>query len=266
MNEQLDDKWQMIIFDILEGNLPEAEKQSYMKEIEQSPALMHEFNLYKSTYLSPEEEILFGDKGSLFQIHPLAIKRNNTIRYAVAASLLLMASAAAFNYFSNRVNHNPESIQQVNSSPIVPAPNAVKPAIQTGKNIAKNNKLAGGGILPNQKVTETPAEIENTVFTNPDLAQIMSIAPQSLKPQFLTQEAITTAYSITMIPEQIGPSGFGKRRSLTYRLLNKSKTMLANLSLPEIKLKAIKSENTFIPTIQMNIKTKKEEIIAQIID
>jgi len=36
--------------------------------------------------------------------------------------------------------------------------------------------------------------------------------------------------------------------------------------LPEIKLKAIKSENTFIPTIQMNIKTKKEEIIAQIID
>ena len=265
MNEQLDEKWQMIIFDILEGNLPEAEKQSYMKEIEQSPALMHEFNLFKSTYLSPEEEILFGDKGSLFQFHPLAIKRNNTIRYAVAASLLLMASAGAFNYFSNRVNHNPNFSLQANKGAI-PVPNTVKPETQTGKNIVRNNRHDGGGILPNQKVTETQAEIENTVFTSPDLAQIMSIAPQSLKPQFLSQEAITTAYSITMIPEQIGPSGFGKRRSLTYRLLNKSKTMLANLSLPEIKLKAIKSENTFIPTIQMNIKTKKEEIIAQIID
>ena len=84
------DNYEMVMFDLLEGNLSESDELLLMDQIEGDEFLFREWKLFKSTILVADKEVLFTKKSSLFREDRIAVVAMYTKWYAVAASIVIL--------------------------------------------------------------------------------------------------------------------------------------------------------------------------------
>ena len=61
------DNYELIMFDLLEGNLSEAEELLVMDQIEGDEFFFREWKLFKATVLVPTSSMVFPGKASLYK-------------------------------------------------------------------------------------------------------------------------------------------------------------------------------------------------------
>lgn len=249
----IDEQTQMQLFDLLENNLTEEEALQILKKIDNDPLLNKEYHLLKATYLNPNDSsVVFEDKASLYRsarVIPLYRKLN--FRYAAAIALLLATGSILWRISSgtNTPSHltNPV-VSHSNSQPALENHNQNKINDKVGdstntKSFAfpKTTKKAPLPDLTNDdEIHQSPkafnralSDSNNVLVASAELNQLPS---RRTLPNLIKDTSILQDYELVFdTPGK--PATITKRRSLGYRLLNSSRYMLANLSLPDIELK-----------------------------
>lgn len=253
--KNIDEQTQMQLFDLLENNLSKEEARQLLKKIDNDPLLSKEYRLLKATYLNPDDSlVIFEDKASLYKsagIIPLYKKA--TFRYAAAIALLLAAGTVLWktSLDTNKsahlthpvVNHNPE-----NSLPVSEKPNQSNTSHRQENNtntrsfaspkIHKKAPLPDLSndyeILPAPKVFNHHSTDSGSILVAS--AELNQLPSSHTLPNLIKDTSILQDYEL-VFDSPGKPATITKRRSLGYRLLNSSRYMLANLSLPDIELK-----------------------------
>ena len=91
------DNYELVMFDLLEGNLSEEEELRVMDQIEGDEFLFKEWKLFKSTVLIADKDIIFEGKANLLKEEKIAIISLYSRWMAVAASVTILA--AVFIYW-----------------------------------------------------------------------------------------------------------------------------------------------------------------------
>ena len=243
----------ILIFDLLEGNLSEKEKVSALALINSDANLKKEYKLLKNTYLQKDDAVHFPDKIALYNI-PNSNNRFYLFLKPIAASaMVLIISGIGVYYFRSYNNTANKSIISRISNPVKP------PAVMEEKNSQKTPAVAiNATIITERKPIQTNAVAPDTSFIptsqKPDksIMSLAAISPREVRFRELTTEE--TEYRITIYSQQTTPATIRKKRSLYYQLFRTGRTMLANLQLPEIKIKTLKSKDR-LPNINIQIYT-----------
>ena len=209
------DNYELIMFDLLEGNLPENEGFSVMKQIEEDEFLFREWNLLKSTVLTPDLDLIFTGKDKLVK------KETRIIPFyrigAIAASIALLI--AAVFYFSKLAEQGGgelvdeiESVAPTKTEPlmeVLPAPNeksAIPVFVNKEKRDSKSDKVNGS--LENLIEDDSPTEMENYKASFVDEqentpALIVNNTPDNKKEEHI--EEVQTPENFENVPEESIP-------------------------------------------------------------
>ncbi|MFB1013046.1 MAG: hypothetical protein QMC68_04800, partial [Bacteroidia bacterium] len=90
------DNYELVMFDLLEGNLSEADELRVMDQIEGDEFLFREWKLFKSTVLIADKEVTYSGKSKLLKEEKAVIMPMYTRWAAVAASVCILAAAVLF--------------------------------------------------------------------------------------------------------------------------------------------------------------------------
>jgi hypothetical protein len=264
--KEISEEMQMRIFDLLEGNLSETEKTLLLQEIAESAALQREYTLMSKTYFEVEP-LVYANKTDLYRPKRGMVYFIPMQRYAAAAAVLLLAAGGW--YFMKK--QNPSALASISnvktkgeSTPKINlTPNASQPNIQEG--IRKEHSKA----LQQDKTPDKIGSIAPPIIEAVEVVQDKPVqSPIAIKPELIAQIENTepTLDSSATAGNEKAVVPISKKRSLSYKLLQNSRTMLANLQLPDIKFKTEKKANSNIPTVKMEIHTYKTDVIATLID
>ena len=251
----------MLIFDLLEGNLTETEKAAAIERVNSDANLKKEYELLKKTYLQKEDAVHFPNKTALHNI------ANNNKRFYLfmkpiaAAAVLLIISGIGVYYFRSQTDTINTGKISEKTSPINP------PAAKEEKNIPEVPLNANMWISCRPPVTLIVSESKRMSSSisaadtalNPsaekpgsNILSLTATAPRAAASTEVSTEEIE--YRIAFYPQPTAPATNRKKRSLYYQLFRTGRTMLANLQLPEVKIKTQKSTHRF-PNINIQINT-----------
>jgi hypothetical protein len=88
------DNYELLMFDLLEGNLSEKDELLVMKQIEEDEFFFREWKLFKSTVLVADKDVVFSGKSSLLKDEsPVAVVPMFRRWMVVAASVCILAAA-----------------------------------------------------------------------------------------------------------------------------------------------------------------------------
>jgi hypothetical protein len=90
------DNYELVMFDLLEGNLSEEEELHVMDQIEGDEFLFREWKLFKSSVLIADKDIIFEGKANLLKEEKIAIMPIYSRWMAVAASVTILAAVFIF--------------------------------------------------------------------------------------------------------------------------------------------------------------------------
>lgn len=110
------DNFEMILFDLLEGNFSQKEENEIYAQIDADPFLKEEWEMLQKTIL-PIDEVVFSDKESL-----LKSRENKKIifpLFRVAAAIILLAIFSIFIWKFNTSNVN-SNINEIVNVPVEP--------------------------------------------------------------------------------------------------------------------------------------------------
>lgn len=91
------ENYELVLFELLEGLIPEEERSGLLKQIEQDPFLAKEWKLMQQTVLQPDP-VLYEGKSTLYKKTTILPFIN---RWAVAASVILLLGLGWFTFRSN---------------------------------------------------------------------------------------------------------------------------------------------------------------------
>jgi cytoskeletal protein RodZ len=116
--KEISEDMQMMIFDLLEGNLNKHEEINLLKQIEEQPNLKAEYQLMKLTYLTLESESINSDfKQSLLKKTPILWFKPVIIGRAAAILLLFgVGSYGVFRKFNQPVSPGEMVKNEVNTN------------------------------------------------------------------------------------------------------------------------------------------------------
>jgi hypothetical protein len=92
------DNYELLMFDLLEGNLSEQEELQLMNQIEANEFFFHEWNLFKSTILKPDHTIVFAKKELLYKEEKKILPMRLFYRVAVAAVVILAIGFGLYEF------------------------------------------------------------------------------------------------------------------------------------------------------------------------
>ena len=244
----------MLLFDLLEGNLNEQEKIKLLEQIQKDKNLKDEYELLKATILTDEDNIFFPNKNTLLNIP----KRKNHLilfrRYATVAAASLIILTGISHYLSKK-----QMASKVNSNisiknPEIKLHEIEKSPLATKRTNANNTDFIQYNPVPVYNEKSNSEILAVTTLNKPD-SNIISIMPtDAVYKAINTGQMEDITYIINIYPEQNIPIPNRKKRSIYYPLLRNGRNMIANLQLPEIKIKTQKSKN-IIPKINIQIQT-----------
>lgn len=243
----------MLIFDLLEDNLTEKEKAAAIERIDSDANLKKEYELLKKTYLREENDVHFPDKTALYHIPDSNRRFYLFLKPVAAAAVLLIISGIGIYYFRSQTGTINTGKISEKTSPIKPP--AAKEEI-TIPEVASNAPITS--IVSESKRISSPisaadtALIPTTKKPGSNILLLTATAPREIASNEVNTEEI--AYRIVFYPQQTAPATNRKKRSLYYQLFRTGRTMLANLQLPEVKIKTQTSKHR-IPNINIQINT-----------
>jgi hypothetical protein len=249
----LNEEQSMLIFDLLEGNLSETEKAAAIERINSDANLKKEYELLKKTYLQKDDAVHFPDKTALHQIPKSTNRLYLFLKPIAAAAVLLIISGIGIYYFRSQTDTVNTGKISEKTSPINP------PAAKEEKNIPEIPSNAPTTLIVlESKHISSPISAADTAL-NPSAekpgSNILSLAATAPRAATFTEESTEEIeYRIAFYPQPAAPATNRKKRSLYYQLFKTGRTMLANLQLPEVKIKTQKSTHRF-PNINIQINT-----------
>ena len=243
----------MLVFDLLEGNLSETEKSAAIERVNSDANLKKEYELLKKTYLQKVDAVHFPNKISLYSISSQTSRLFLLIKPIAAAAAFFIISGIGIYFFRSQAGSTGNSERSIIAKPIkTPTVKEDKPlptAISTSATALKVSKI---------KQIKTDYPTADTAFAaSPEKPEysILSLTSTSPRTVAITKETDDEIeYRIAIYPQQSAPATNRKKRSLYYQLFRTGRTMLANLELPEIKIKTSKSKN-HLPNINIQIYT-----------
>lgn len=108
------DNYELILFDLLEGNLPEEESIQLMQQIEEDEFLFNEWKLLKHTILQPDEGVVYTRKNDLLKPEQPRIIPFYRIG-AIAASVAILLGVFFFLNQKTNTKEAPLVVEEVHS-------------------------------------------------------------------------------------------------------------------------------------------------------
>jgi hypothetical protein len=239
-----------------------------LNEISASIVLQKEYELMSKTYLSSEESVVFANKQSLYRKPGFIVNFHPMARYAAASVVLVICGIAGWYYWnSGNKNLQPVIVKENKTEQTLKLPD-----VKTDKAeiwVQRKNAMTESGnktvIVAEWVKAVDSAILKNEMQKEEDMPIAVIIEKTDVSPEILP---VLTAISDTAISNiyQSAPIPVAKKRSLSYRLINGSKAMLANLQLPNVKLVTEKKDGKTIPTVKMSISTYRTDVIATLIE
>jgi len=265
--KEVSEEWQLKLFDLLEGNLNEHECTLLMKEISNNPDLQREYNLLKATYLQPDETEVYAYKNLLLKQGSKGLWiRFNRKQYAAAASLLLICGLGALMFLQTNQQTEKARLTKVTapqksdlSRKTTKDTNRFLPIPNNLRAIAQHDIIATEVVTPKLKAAVSS---DTGVINAP---QSFATAKSEILPRDLSlinpgnEEINFSTYRIWVYYPTDGPVSGTKKRTLSYKLLNTTRTMLATLNFPSISVKAKSVKGKLIPAINIRVQLPQNE-------
>lgn len=268
---KIDPEWELKIFDLLEGNLPEEEAKSVLSDIMLDDTLRGEYESMRAVYLESDLTIVHPDKSVLYKRRNGFWYLSGPVKYAIAASFAILLSAGMVYYsqyfHSNTADKGPVVKTKTGNAKLFP-----------DKQVSRNHEQTQVTLTELPQTPNARRKLLNN--NNIDTLQIRQISAMVEKAE---NQALVTDFShiasaslASGMYEQSGESLGGdiafdyipymRKRSLGYRLLSNTRIMLADLRLPELKMKADKRKNRIIPSLRLHLRSGDTEIMATLIE
>lgn len=183
------DNYELIMFDLLEGNIPDEDKQSLYEQIEQDVFFAEEWRMFQATIIEPDLSIVFEKKGKL---------KHHTMRppvmmwFSIGVAAVLIAGFMLFSL----IGPDPTPSGVATSVPALTTPTA--PSTPSDISTVKDDPQVEERILVKNNPSTTPKQIV-VESTSPaeDQTTVPSIA--------VTDEMTTKPFEGTFASEQLMP-------------------------------------------------------------
>lgn len=286
--KEISEEYQWKIFELLEGNLSDNEKDSLLTEIEEDADLQHFYDTLKLTYLEPQK-IEFPNKSLLLKKSTFAVYRNQYFKYAAAAAVVITVGVyflisqkitspnALFKKEISKIetikskdkvpfetpkgvglSHN---INQIEKTTVIQAPiKSLKPF--NTKNFNPSTKLIDENQFLNQLVA-------NEYLNNSEKKQMMlkwlllntknhiiNTSENSLETSIHTE--------VKLVEQPLLSAEELESAELNEIWVQEAKQMLKKGMLPKIKLVTTKNSKKWLPTVGIEIQTETASMVNNI--
>jgi hypothetical protein len=157
------DNYELVMFDLLEGNLSEADELRVMDQIEGDEFLFREWKLFKSTVLIADKEVTYSGKSKLLKEEKAVIMPMYTRWAAVAASVCILAAAVLFWPDTERVSPLVDATESAVAEPAAELPVGTEEVLVSDKLDApdetEKSNTPTKNIERNTSVYNTPRDI-----------------------------------------------------------------------------------------------------------
>ncbi|MGB0850260.1 MAG: hypothetical protein ACPGTP_03370 [Bacteroidia bacterium] len=267
------DNYELMMFDLLEGNLSESQELVLMKQIEEDEFFFKEWKLFKSTVLVADTKVVYTQKDSLLK-EETAVFPIRRIWMTIAASVCLLAVAYVFwptttvdqPIALNREIESPVVVDSSTSSPTLPAIEDIEvvPENESEEFIVKTHSPSNQEEAP--QIIELP-ESENEVveIENTEMEQkIDHIAIDEARKK--VDQKMLEEYESKQKEEQqiakIDPEPAKEDISPKIEIIEEPKEIIADVSTEDDKNEKRKIAEFVTNNPAKRIKEKATEIIA----
>ncbi|MFT5348875.1 MAG: hypothetical protein ACI9M3_001921 [Bacteroidia bacterium] len=157
------DNYELVMFDLLEGNLSEADELRVMDQIEGDEFLFREWKLFKSTVLIADKEVTYSGKSKLLKEEKAVIMPMYTRWAAVAASVCILAAAVLFWPDTEKVSTLVDATESAVAEPAAELPVGIEEVLVSDKLDAadetEKSNTPTKNIERNTSVYNTPRDI-----------------------------------------------------------------------------------------------------------
>lgn len=137
------DNYELVMFDLLEGNLSEADELRVMEQIEGDEFLFREWKLFKSTVLIAEKDVVFAGKSSLLkEEEKVAVIALFKPWMAVAASVAILAVAFVFWPTSDAPKMADTPVVEKNTTEDIVSPKIESEELLVTEELVNDNSIA----------------------------------------------------------------------------------------------------------------------------
>jgi hypothetical protein len=157
------DNYELILFDLLEGNLPEEESIQLMQQIEEDEFFFNEWKLLKHTVLQPEETVVYAKKQDLLKPEQPRIIPFYTIGAIAASVVILLAVFFYFNKDETTTAELPIAVEEVvpQTPPTVENTEDTKTVVPEALDVEAPAMDKTSVIPSSEKLAEIPVETKN---------------------------------------------------------------------------------------------------------
>lgn len=285
--KEISEEYQWKIFELLEGNLSESERNSLEREINNNESLNHFYQTLKLTYLEPQE-IQFPNKQRLLKKSTFTIFKNVYFQYSAAAILLMIGG-----YFivSQKINKSTLKIKQEVST--IQSEQTLKPEIKSAKSeLTKTHRLVstpapkpitepikrlvsfrGKAFKPSTKLIDENQFlnqlVDNQYLSNSEKKQMMLkwLLINSNNQQLELSHNIEVSEIITevkLVEQPLLSAEELETAELNEIWVKEAKEMLKKGQFPKIKFVTTKKEKKWLPSFGIEIQTETASMVNQI--
>lgn len=285
--KEISEEYQWKIFELLEGNLSDTERDSLFTEIQEDASLKHFYDTLKLTYLEPQK-IEFPNKRLLLKKSTFTVFKNQYFKYSAAAAVMIIAGGYLF------ISHNKQSNNQAFKHEVVSlAPNeSVKKefhetpkAIQLTPNIYHSVKLEANvapvkifkpfktnNFKPSTKLIDENQFLNqlvaNEYLNNSEKKQMMLkwlLINTNNQPTEINENLHSEIPTeIKLVEQPLLTAEELESAELNEIWVKEAKQMLKKGMLPKIKLVTTKNTKKWLPTVGIEIQTETASMVNNI--
>ena len=275
------DNYELIMFDLLEGNLSEAEELLVMDQIEGDDFLFREWKLFKATVLVPTSSMVFPGKASLYKEEKKVVVMSKRWAAIAASVCILAAVLISWPREEDKMVQVITTVTELksDSNQVVQVETQKYSAFETEIN---ENRVANRGIQkPDQKVIElgvkqvvNTIELEQTILpianrkdvellvqNKPDIIQALPSLNTTV-PQLFVKNSATNAKETDLALKAKDRAIASFKVEEVVRLKDKIQAILVMASNPKLNINTDFKNNR--PSFQVESETKGYQAIASI--
>jgi len=285
--KEISEEYQWKIFELLEGNLSDSERNELEREINNNESLNHYYQTLKLTYLEPQE-IQFPNKRRLLKKSTFTIFKNVYFQYSAAAILLMIGG---YFIFSQKTNQSALHIKKAVAT--IQSTHRIKPEIETAKSVLnKTHRLVsaytpksiteqikplvsfrGKAFKPSTKLIDENQFlnqlVDNQYLSNSEKKQMMLkwLLINSNNQEVEVSKNIEVSEIVTevkLVEQPLLSAEELETAELNEIWVKEAKEMLKKGQFPRIKFVTSKKEKKWLPSVGIEIQTETASMVNQI--
>lgn len=272
-----DDNYELMMFDLLEGNLTEDQELDIMAQIEEDEFYFREWKLMKATVLTPDESVVFEGKSALLKKDTkVVVLHRRWVTISVAASLFLGVILFWQPVPTPDVANNP--VEQPNVEGTIPATNTTEETPVNEEVITIPAHIAEETTPVRKTAPVTPpVDVQDATYDVPaqfasaDVPALgrrpMNNEIQATIPNITTDGMMVSSQFLVFDQESAIPQNISRVASFVTsrpqeRIKNKAQEIYNNVRDPKLKLKPQMVDRK--PGLEIEFESKGYHAIANI--